>query len=372
MIVRKIIFYSSLMSSLLACDGTSFSGDGNSARPSPSAEGDQAGVGQDTTNPDGSGDTAGVNPEEAKQRLEVLEDQLRRQQAERERLGHSDDVDNAFGGACPIFSRDTQASRTSIALRDGSRTPEVPGGINIADLARSCTPAGNDCNFRFLIYRSLNKTNGNYTYYATLPPGEVTTGYVGMVYDGSITNYRLASCDVLALTTPSEVPRTRDGCFAPETKIMTSIGAKPIRDIQAGDLIYSPISKNFSPVVQKTVGPEAKALIEVGYQGKTVRVTTEHPFITVAGLKQAQELTKADRLLTEKKGEYAPIEVLRQLPVQKDQMVYNIHVFGESFANRVIVADGIVTGDLRMQQDLANERRSQPSFHQPLVMSLAY
>ncbi len=365
--IRRITFYTSMFSLLLACDGTNFSGDSNSSHKGPSSAGDNVGV-SDAKNPDGSGDSGGVSPEEAQKRLETYEDQIRRHQEDQNRLETGDGSDNAIGGACPIFAQNAssaQLTRTKITLNDGSSTPEVPDGINLAEIARDCTPSGNDCRFNFAIYSNLEGTK----HYQTLPAGQLTTGHRATMYEGRITNYLQASCDVVALTNPTTVNRTLDGCFAADTKIKTDQGEKRIAEVQAGDMIYSPISKTFSPVIYVTVGPEAKALIEVGYQGKKVHVTSEHPFVTASGLKQAQELTKADRLMTAKKGEFAPIEILRQLPVEKNQIVYNVKILGEDFANRIIVADGIVTGDLRMQQELAHDRRSQPNFNQPVAFS---
>lgn len=155
---------------------------------------------------------------------------------------------------------------------------------------------------------------------------------------------------------------TRDGgCFAPETKIQLADGSsRRIDELQAGDLVFNPLTGRSSKFKGMVKGPEKEPMIELGYDGKFVRVTTKHPMLTMTGIKPAMDLRSGEEVLGADK-KFHKLSELRRLPVDANQQVYNFVVDDpdDSPAHHVVVADGILTGDLQMQKDL--EKTTKPA-----------
>jgi len=144
--------------------------------------------------------------------------------------------------------------------------------------------------------------------------------------------------------------RNGDGCFAPETKIkLKNGGEKRINELVVGDEVWT-LAGRAARVQTMIVGPEAKPLYEVGIRDRTVKVTDTHPFKTRAGLKNAAALTTTDELLGED-GLYHRLTTLRQLPVDLEQMVWNVRLDAEpgDTLGHVMIADGVPAGDLHLQ-----------------------
>ncbi len=148
-----------------------------------------------------------------------------------------------------------------------------------------------------------------------------------------------------------------------ETLITMANGSKkPIKDIKLNDRVKNPLNGSSSIVIRVTKGPEAKkGLIEVGFKNLSkVVVTTKHPFMTKKGLKQADELTVEDEIIT-KSGDYRKIDHLVHRQVNPDQQVVNIAVTGQTFeaADHMLEADGVIAGDLFLQEKLENMKSLQ-------------
>jgi len=144
------------------------------------------------------------------------------------------------------------------------------------------------------------------------------------------------------------------GCFAPETQITMADGsARRIDDIRTGDRVYNPLTGGSAKVKGLIRGPEKEPMIEVGYDGKVVRVTTKHPMLTRRGIKTATELRTDDYLLGDDR-KFHRLTELKRLPVDPGQQVYNFVMDGQddSPVHHVVLADGIITGDLLVQQQL--------------------
>ncbi len=144
------------------------------------------------------------------------------------------------------------------------------------------------------------------------------------------------------------------GCFAPETQIQLADGSvRRIDELHTGDLILNPLTGRSSKLKGMVKGPEKEPMIEVGYYGKVVRVTTKHPMLTRRGIKTATELRTDDYLLGDDR-KFHRLTELRRLPVDPEQQVYNFVMDeqDDSPSHHVVLADGIITGDLLMQQQL--------------------
>jgi hypothetical protein len=189
--------------------------------------------------------------------------------------------------------------------------------------------------------------------------------YAGVVFDGNaddtvwhcgncaviaIQNYGLAGCYLDSSTYAAR----QGGCFSPETRIrMWDGSSKRADEIHGGDLVLNPIKRVALKVERVVKGPEKLPLIELGFEGRLVHVTTKHPIPTKDGVKQAISLTRKDFILGTD-GNYHALTVLRKLPVDPKQEVINFEMFSDSKdpLDHLILSDGIVTGDLNLQNRL--------------------
>ena len=149
-----------------------------------------------------------------------------------------------------------------------------------------------------------------------------------------------------------------DGCFPPGVKITMADGSlRKIEDVRAGDLVRN--ARTGAPVkVGKMIeGPEAPPLIRFGFDGTTVRTSQTHPVLTAAGLKPANQLTKGDTVF-DAQGNAHPVTILETLPIEEGQRVinFNLDATSSDVNQRLIVSDGIITGDIVLQ-NLLKERK---------------
>ena len=103
-------------------------------------------------------------------------------------------------------------------------------------------------------------------------------------------------------------------------------------------------------VRQVIEGPEALPLIRFGFDGTTVTTSQAHPVLTAAGLKPANELKKDDTVF-DAQGNSHPLTILETLPLEEGQRVINVKLDATSSDadERLIVSDGIITGDIVLQ-----------------------
>jgi hypothetical protein len=101
---------------------------------------------------------------------------------------------------------------------------------------------------------------------------------------------------------------------------------------------------------------EDQPLIEVAYGGRLLRVTSKHPMVTQRGVIPANALLPSDSVQTSD-GNFHTIEQLKTLPLEPKQRVINLELDtrSETFSDRYIVAEGMVTGDLLVQKLLAEK-----------------
>ena len=174
------------------------------------------------------------------------------------------------------------------------------------------------------------------------------------------------------------------GCFTPETKILMGdqVTTKKIYQIAKGEKVWNPTTKQAVPVAFLTAGPEKYPILEIGYGSTVVHVTIKHPMVVSADvsasnsavgfalaslknpdqaplpfqMKRAKDITLNDSILGAD-GVFHKVDVLRILPVKEEQSVWNIRIDSSSLnpADHMLVADGVVTGDLQMQQKLDGE-----------------
>jgi hypothetical protein len=141
-----------------------------------------------------------------------------------------------------------------------------------------------------------------------------------------------------------------DGCFVAGTRIAVGEGrTMVVEDLGKGATIQTADGK-LARSLRAVAGPETeKVLTLVTTSGHSVTVTRKHPIKTSDGIKLAQELKLGDTLYTVsgptilgaiRKSSYAGL-------------VYNFALPGGALNNHLVVANGLVVGDLYLQKKLS-------------------
>lgn len=176
--------------------------------------------------------------------------------------------------------------------------------------------------------------------------------------------------------------RRTKSCFPPETKIQMGNGTtKQIEDVRTGDKVWNPVKGREMTVGRMLRGPEKIPLVEIRYGTTVVHVTQKHPMVVEKAnletafvrtslriqenqitsndfsVKRADSVSTQDRVLGAD-GKFHRVESVKLLPVVEGQIVYNFEVVTESndVSERMIAADGMVTGDVVVQADLNGDR----------------
>lgn len=148
--------------------------------------------------------------------------------------------------------------------------------------------------------------------------------------------------------------RTVDGCLPPGTRVvMSDRSTKAVEDIRAGDRIWNPLLKRSFKVMTISQGPERSDLIVVVAGRKRLRMTLEHPVLTSRGIKQAKDLVRGDTL-TDASSTVVSIDSITREPASPGLSVLNFIV--ERVGSKhdgLLVADGLIVGDLLVQRRLA-------------------
>ncbi|WP_141733789.1 Hint domain-containing protein [Oligoflexus tunisiensis] len=156
------------------------------------------------------------------------------------------------------------------------------------------------------------------------------------------------------------------GCFEANTKIRMADGSdKPIHQLKLDDQVWNPIRQKAMPIRRITPGPEKIPLWSIQTEAGQVRVTSKHPFLTPTGIKAAEQLKAGDRIFGAN-GE----ETIRTVMEEKSppaEWVWNFEMATDSKdpADHAILADGVVTGDLYLQEQLAKSQSEKLSQLKP-------
>jgi hypothetical protein len=148
------------------------------------------------------------------------------------------------------------------------------------------------------------------------------------------------------------------GCFPPGVSVLVDDGqrSKKVEDVSVGDHLWNPKLKRSVRVNQIIQGPEKKDIVVVKAGTMSVRLSTEHPVVTNAGVKQALELVVGD-IVEDAHGQSHTIEEIAHEPATPELTVINfiLERFGSEH-DGLLVADGILVGDLTAQRALSAKR----------------
>ena len=138
---------------------------------------------------------------------------------------------------------------------------------------------------------------------------------------------------------------------------MASGVEKQIEEIVAGEELWNPVLRAAVRVYKVIEGTEGEPLVEFGYGGVLLRTTQSHAVKTTSGLKQAKELLVGDEVF-DGDGATHRLSTVRALEAAPRQRVINLSLeapFGIT-DGRMLLANGIVTGDVVIQNRLERER----------------
>jgi hypothetical protein len=156
---------------------------------------------------------------------------------------------------------------------------------------------------------------------------------------------------------PTRGPEPRPcerGCFDGETRIRMADGRdEPVRRIRAGSMVFNPALRKGVRVRRVTAGPELVPMVELALGKGTLRVTRHHPVRTKRGLLRAEEVRVGDALVTGAKRPVA-VSAIRRPSLKVHEVVWNfeLDVPGDRERDHLVLANGVVTGDLVLQRKL--------------------
>lgn len=161
------------------------------------------------------------------------------------------------------------------------------------------------------------------------------------------------------------------GCFAADTMILTSVshdgkpGYTPASKITSRDTLMSmadeaspdDVTLATLPIKRVVFGPEKPQLyvFELA-NGATLRVTQHHPMVLDDG--SIIEASRVDRSMSfvGSSGESVAITSITREPAIGD--VFNFETAGDTQLSHVIVAESVLVGDLKLQNEIAAEEHS--------------
>jgi hypothetical protein len=145
------------------------------------------------------------------------------------------------------------------------------------------------------------------------------------------------------------------GCFAEETRILLGDQQteKVISQLTEFDQVWNPILKRSMSIKRMTKGPEKYPMLEVKVGGKMLNVTGNHPFPTAEGVMAAYKLSPGQTILAEN-GEWQAVESVEADSRNQGKDVWNLELEGarDNLDNHYVLANGVITGDLFIQESL--------------------
>lgn len=157
------------------------------------------------------------------------------------------------------------------------------------------------------------------------------------------------------------------GCFEENIRIRMADGTdKLIKELSIGDRVWNPILKRGMPLRNVVRGPEYQGLYLVQIGEKELRVTRDHPFMSQLGLIGAKDLQAGD-LVRGTDDTWQKVKHVKQEAPNPHTTVWNIELDAaeENEAHHMVLADGVVTGDLYLQNRITSRQLLEMLVAQP-------
>ena len=140
------------------------------------------------------------------------------------------------------------------------------------------------------------------------------------------------------------------GCFAEDTLILLADGTeKSISALEGYEIIWNPILQKGQRISKLIRGPEEKPMYRIKAANVSLDVTETHPFPTPFGIKKASELEIYDQIMIANNS-FVSIVAIEEVEVANKPVVWNLSLEGgDSDSEHMVVANGVVTGDLYLQ-----------------------
>ncbi len=148
------------------------------------------------------------------------------------------------------------------------------------------------------------------------------------------------------------------GCFDYDTQIRMADGTeKAIHLLKDGDRVYNPIRKEAMAIKRVIAGPEKFPLLVIQTGSGEVKVTRAHPMITKEGLKRADAIQVGDQIAAQS-GTWEAVNAVSVEADRPRQTVWNfvIDTASQDPSDHAILANGVITGDLYLQEYLAHRK----------------
>jgi len=161
------------------------------------------------------------------------------------------------------------------------------------------------------------------------------------------------------------------GCFGAETQILTSLadtgaaGYTPAAQVRPDGTVVAAsdaAGMGAMDLVSQTIGrvvsgPEVPPLVVLSLSnGATLRVTTHHPMVLDTGvIVEAAAIVRGSSFIGVD-GKTVIVKAVAAEPATDD--VFNFETNGTSQLSHVVVAEGVLIGDLKLQNELAVEQHS--------------
>lgn len=177
----------------------------------------------------------------------------------------------------------------------------------------------------------------------------VGTGYFGGLFKGSAAT----SCFLCGLV------RWKKGCFPHGVRILMGDGVtyKKVEEFSAGETVWNPVLKRAVTIRNISEGPEKKALVVLETDGAKLRASTEHPMFTARGWRQAQEV-RVGEIVEDAAGNKLKVRrVSREKPTAGLSVINFVLERHGSPSDGLMVAEGLVVGDLIVQHEVSAQRK---------------
>ena len=143
------------------------------------------------------------------------------------------------------------------------------------------------------------------------------------------------------------------GCLTESAKItMADLSIKKISDVKVGDFVHNPLTERAQEVVRVLSGPETKPMVHLEVEGvdEPITMTSGHPVVTAYGPMPAKDLREFHTVL-DAENNLRKINKISYHHGYVDR-VWNLGLEGEEEVDFYFVANGVVSGDLKIQGEL--------------------